>query len=93
VEYGPAPIREGILRTQCPCLLRVSCLFSIPSLLFAAQAEPDSSKLDDRGNPIVFQVSILDALSLGFYQGVYALGALKRRAILRLERSKELMAR
>ncbi len=67
------------MRTQCPRLLRVCCLFSIPSLLLAAQAEPDSSKLDHRGPPVVFQVSTLDALSLGLYQGVYAIAELKRR--------------
>jgi hypothetical protein len=69
VEYGPAPIREGILRTQCPRLLRVSCLFSIPSLLFAAQAEPDSSKLDDL-DAFCF-LSIISSLyrGLGFRSG------------------------
>ena len=72
-------IREEILRTQCAHLLRVCCLFSIPSLLFAAQAELESSKLYHRGTPVVFQVSTLDALRLGLYQGVYAIGALKRR--------------
>jgi acetolactate decarboxylase len=44
-----------------------------------ARAEPDSSELDHRGAPVVFQVSTLEALSLGLYQGVYAVGALKRR--------------
>ncbi|MBV8810544.1 MAG: acetolactate decarboxylase, partial [Acidobacteriaceae bacterium] len=39
----------------------------------------DSSKLDQRGAPVVFQVSTLDALSLGLYQGVYAIAALKQR--------------
>jgi alpha-acetolactate decarboxylase len=51
----------------------------LSSLLFVAQAEPDSSKLDHPGTPVVFQVSTLDALSLGLYQGVYTIAALKRR--------------
>jgi acetolactate decarboxylase len=67
------------LHTQYPRFLRACCLFSIASLLVAAQAEPDSSKLDHRGPPVVFQVSTLDALSLGLYQGVYAVAALKQR--------------
>ena len=67
------------MRTQCPRLLRICCLFSIASLLLAGQDERDSSKLDQRGAPVVFQVSTLDALSLGLYQGVYAIAALKQR--------------
>jgi acetolactate decarboxylase len=67
------------LRTQCLRFLRVCCLFSIPPVLFAAEIEPDSSKVDHSRTPVVFQVSTLDALSLGLYQGVYAIGALKRR--------------
>lgn len=67
------------MRTQCPRLLLICYLFCVPSLLFAAQAEPDSSKLEHRGTPVVFQVSTLDALSLGLYQGVYAIAALKRQ--------------
>jgi acetolactate decarboxylase len=47
--------------------------------VLAAQAESDSSKLDHRGPPVAFQVSTLDALGLGLYQGVYAIAALKRR--------------
>ena len=64
---------------QCFRLLRVCCLFSITSLLLTARAESDSSKIDRRGSPVVFQVSTLDALSLGLYQGVYSIEALKRR--------------
>jgi len=67
------------LRTQWSRLLRVCCLFLIPSLVFPAQAEPDSSKLDRRATPAVFQISTLDALSLGLYQGVYAIAALKQQ--------------
>lgn len=52
------------MRTQHRRLLRICCPFSIASLLFAAQAEPDSGKLDGRRTPILFQVSSLDALSL-----------------------------
>lgn len=64
---------------QCFRLLRVCCLFSITSLLLTARAERDSSELDHRASPVVFQVSTLDALSLGLYQGVYPIDALKRR--------------
>ena len=71
-------IREGILPSQCVRLLRICCLFSITPLLLAAPAAPDSSEFGQRGSPVVFQVSTLDALNLGLYQGVYAIGALKR---------------
>jgi acetolactate decarboxylase len=55
-------------------------MFSIASLLFAAaQAEPDSGKLEHAGRPAVFQVSTLDALSLGLYQGLYGIAALKQQ--------------
>ena len=67
------------MRTQCPRLLRVCCLFSTASLLLTAQAAPDLSQRDDRSTPVVFQVSTLDALSLGLYQGVYAIAALKQQ--------------
>ena len=66
------------MRTESFRLLRVCCLFSMTSLL-VARAEPDSSELDERGGPILFQVSTLDGLSLGLYQGIYTVGALKRR--------------
>lgn len=67
------------MHTQIFRLLRLCCLFSVISLLSTARAKPDSSELDDHGAPVVFQVSTLDALSLGLYQGVYAIEALKRR--------------
>ncbi len=67
------------MRTQSFRLLRICCLLSITSLLLTARDEPNSSELDHRGAPVVFQVSTLDALSLGLYQGVYAVGALKLR--------------
>jgi acetolactate decarboxylase len=67
------------LRTRFFRLLGVCGLFSITSLLLTAQAEPNSSEVDHGAAPLVFQVSTLDALSLGLYQGVYAIGALKRQ--------------
>lgn len=67
------------MRTQFLSLRRLCYLFSITSLLLTGRAESDSSKLDRRGAPVVFQVSTLDALSLGLYQGVYAIGALKQQ--------------
>lgn len=67
------------MRTQCPRLLRICYLFSIACLLVAGQAGPDSSKLAHRGAPVMFQVSTLDALSLGLYQGAYAIVTLKQR--------------
>jgi acetolactate decarboxylase len=68
-----------MLRTQFFRLSRILCLLSTTTLLLPARAEPGSSELDHRGAPVVFQVSTLDALSFGLYQGVYAVGALKRR--------------
>jgi acetolactate decarboxylase len=67
------------LPIQCFRWLSVCCLFSIASLLARAQAERDSNELDRHSNPAVFQVSTLDALSLGLYQGVYPISTLKRR--------------
>ena len=67
------------MRTQCPRLLRVCYLFAITYLQLAGQAGPDSSKIDHRGAPVLFQVSTLDALSLGLYQGAYAIVTLKQR--------------
>lgn len=42
------------------------------------QAEPVSRDIDHPGAPDLFQVSTLDALSLGLYQGIYSIGALKK---------------
>jgi acetolactate decarboxylase len=67
------------VRAQLSCLLRVCCLFCITSLLLTARAETDSRELGHHSAPVVFQVSTLDALSLGLYQGLYPVGALKRR--------------
>jgi acetolactate decarboxylase len=67
------------LHTQFLRLVRVCCLFSLTLLPLTARAEPDSSELDHRGAPVVFQVSTLDALKVGLYQGVYAVRALKRQ--------------
>jgi acetolactate decarboxylase len=67
------------LRTQLFRLLCVCGLFSTTPLLVAAQAGLGSSELDHGAAPLVFQVSTLDALSLGLYQGVYAVGALRRQ--------------
>lgn len=67
------------MRTQFFRLLRTCCLLSITPLLLMAQSDPGSSEIDHPSAPVVFQVSTLDALSLGLYQGVYTVGALKRR--------------
>lgn len=67
------------MRIQFARLASVCCLLSISPLLFAADTEPNSSQLDHRAAPVVFQVSTLDALSLGLYQGVYGIAALKQR--------------
>ena len=60
-------------------LLRVCGLFCITCLFFPSRAESDSSDLDHRGAPVAFQVSTLDALRLGLYQGVYTISALKQQ--------------
>lgn len=44
-----------------------------------AQAESDWESPSRDGTPDVFQISTLDALSLGLYQGIYSIGALKKR--------------
>jgi acetolactate decarboxylase len=67
------------LRTHCFRLLGVCGLFCITYLLFPSRAESDSSDLDHRGAPVVFQVSTLDALRLGLYQGVYSISALRQQ--------------
>ena len=67
------------MRTRYFRLLRVCGLFCIICLLFPSRAESDSSDLDHRGAPVAFQVSTLDALRLGLYQGVYTISALKQQ--------------
>src|SRR4051794_29560304 len=54
-------------------------MFCITYLLFPSRAESDSSDLDHRGAPVVFQVSTLDALLLGLYQGIYSISALRQQ--------------
>jgi len=56
--------------------LRACSVFCAGCLLLAAQAK-DDSHLDQRSPPDLFQVSTLDALMLGIYQGIYPIGALK----------------
>ncbi len=49
------------------------------SLLLIAQEEPNSKRFDGYGTNSLFQVSTLDALSLGLYGGVYSIGDLKQQ--------------
>ena len=60
-------------------VLRVCTLFCSGCLLLDAQAESHSKGLDHRGAPDLFQVSTLDALTLGLYGGLYPIGALKQQ--------------
>ncbi len=60
-------------------LLRVFSLLCSASLLLRAQAEANWSAPDHRDTASLFQVSTLDALTLGLYQGVYSIGALKQQ--------------
>ncbi len=68
-----------MLRTQSVRFLFVCFLFCTTCSLLTEGNEPDWSGQDHPGAPVVFQVSTLDALSLGLYQGIYAVGALKRK--------------
>jgi alpha-acetolactate decarboxylase len=67
------------LRTHYLRLFSICGLFCISCLLSPSRAESDSNDLDHRGAPVVFQVSTLDALRLGLYQGVYTLSALRHQ--------------
>jgi acetolactate decarboxylase len=60
------------VRTQLSKLLSV-CFLCSGCLLQGAQ------EIERHAAPAVFQVSTLDALSLGLYQGVYSIGALRRQ--------------
>ncbi len=51
----------------------------ISSALLVAQGQSNSKEFDDCGTDGLFQVSTLDALTLGIYGGVYSIGALKQR--------------
>lgn len=51
----------------------------LSSALLVAQEEFNSKELDSRSTPTLFQVSTLDALTLGLYGGVYSIGALKQQ--------------
>ena len=57
--------------------LGACCLLSTTSLLLTAQDESQRHNWAD--DALLFQASTLDALSLGLYQGVYSIGALKRQ--------------
>lgn len=59
--------------------LRVFSFFCAGCLLLAAQGRNDSQDFDRRSAPDLFQVSTLDALALGLYQGIYSIGDLKRQ--------------
>lgn len=58
--------------------LSLGALFCAGCLLLA-QAESSWEGVGQEGAPPVFQISTLDALSLGLYQGIYSIGALKKR--------------
>ena len=51
----------------------------ISSALIVAQGEFNSKEFHDCGMDGLFQVSTLDALTLGLYRGVYPIGALKQQ--------------
>jgi acetolactate decarboxylase len=70
---------EEPLKVQTPRVLRLGSLLCSVCLLLAAQGESSWKRLDHRGTPYLFQVSTLDALTLGLYQGIYSVGALKRQ--------------
>jgi acetolactate decarboxylase len=60
-------------------VLRFYSLLCGGCLLLVAQAESNSKGLHQRGTSHLFQVSTLDALTLGLYQGIYSIGALKQQ--------------
>jgi acetolactate decarboxylase len=55
------------------------CVFVCGGCLLSAPAESNSKGFDPRGPSNLFQVSTLDALTLGLYQGTYSIGALKQQ--------------
>lgn len=65
------------MSTQRFRFLCICCIFSVAGPRLASPADSDPPRHEDRAAPPVFQVSTLDALSLGLYQGVYPIGALK----------------
>ncbi len=67
------------MKIQLLGLLRVCALVCGGCLLLVAQAEYGATDLNGRGTPDLFQVSTLDALTLGIYQGVYSIRDLKRK--------------
>jgi acetolactate decarboxylase len=67
------------LNTQRIRLLSICCVFCLAAPFLTARAAGDLAGHEDRPAPAVFQVSTLDALSLGLYQGIYAVGALKKQ--------------
>jgi len=66
------------MRIKSTRALRVCSLAWGACLLLVAQ-EFHWNGHDHRGSPDLFQISTLDALSLGLYQGIYPIGALKRQ--------------
>ena len=67
------------MNTQRIRLLSICCVFCLTAPFLTARAAGDLAGHEDRPAPAVFQVSTLDALSLGLYQGIYAIGALKKQ--------------
>lgn len=58
---------------------RLCSLVCSGCLLLFAQTESNEKGFDPRGSSILFQVSTLDALTLGLYGGVYPIGELKQQ--------------
>lgn len=67
------------MKIQSSRALSICVLFCSGCLLLSAQAESGLEGFDHGSPPDVFQISTLDALSLGLYQGIYSVGDLKKR--------------
>jgi acetolactate decarboxylase len=59
--------------------LLLCCVLFAPLLALKARGETGLNELGQRVSSLLFQVSTLDALSLGQYQGTYPVGALKQK--------------
>jgi acetolactate decarboxylase len=70
---------RGLLKIQRLRLLLVCSLFCAGCLLLPSEPRYDSQDFHHHSAPELFQVSTLDALRLGIYQGVYSIGALKQQ--------------
>jgi len=59
--------------------LYICSVFCVTAPLLTARGDHDPAWHENHSAPAIFQVSTLDALSLGLYQGVYPIGALKKQ--------------